>query len=346
MSRIYNKLSKFDLKTNPNLQSKTDHGVNLPRMLKEKKKEAKCPKRSGEIYKDYYGKDHSKRCRSKCKPHWKLKDYIEALNNIRTGDGDFEKKCKKLLLDPLIKKAKVPKWYGKKYENKKPYKNCNMGNHVFINGKKGSKKFIKFLKRVKKRKLKKLTLDPCQSYMNYKHAKYMAKSKCLTHSEHWQNKTPVNPEDEQCQDFDDVTTKGKRMSWRKRALEYGNFGSGVEIVGTINEKSGWNPTLFTCMLALDDQDPEKTNRAQLFKHKFNNAGFGVFKRGRNIYYSLTLTDIHVCKHKYKRRITRRKKEMKLICIEKEMFKDEEDKEKKIVKKRKNKFKNFFSFLRL
>merc|ERR1712046_380453 len=133
LGRIYRKLHHLDHKTNLSGQSNKLHDRNLPRSL-NKKEEKICPKREGDLYKDYYGKDHSNRCREKCQPNWKLKDYIDAFNDMRTGNNDFETKCKQLLLDPLIKKVEVPKQYKERFPEKTPYKNCNMSNYVFIDG--------------------------------------------------------------------------------------------------------------------------------------------------------------------------------------------------------------------
>jgi len=129
--------------------------------------------------------------------------------------------------------------------------------------------------------------DPCMSYINYLHSKYMAKSKCLTHNEIKGGKAA----DEKCDG------QGVRNSWRKRSLKYGTFKTGTEIVGVIPSKVGFNPTLLTCMIGLDDADPKKTNRKALHSKKHNFFGIGTFKKGSSIYYSVSLTSHTICKKK-------------------------------------------------
>lgn len=311
-------------------------------MLKKTKKRQKCPKKEGDLYKNYYGKNPKERCGKKCTAHWKIHDYVKALNDARTGNEDFHEKCQKLLQDPQVKKVRIPKKLKKEFRGKKPYKNCNMRHAVFLEGRKGVKKFIHKLKNVKSRKLKNLVMDPCQTLVNYNHAKYMAKSNCLTHYEHWEGVTPIHPSFEKCRNVDTKKTKGKRTSWRKRALQRGEYESGVEIVGSVPEKFGWNPTLFVCLMALDDKDPNKTNRKALFNKRYNNIAIGVFKEGKKIWYSVSLTDVHMCKAKWIRRITNRKKWRKSVGITKDDIKKQVDATKKYAKKHKSKFKKIVS----
>jgi len=127
------------------------------------------------------------------------------------------------------------------------------------------------------------------SYINYLHAKYMAKSNCLTHTEAKGGKAA----DEKCDG------QGVRNSWRKRSLKFGTFKTGTEIVGVIPSKVGFNPTLLTCMIGLDDADPKKTNRKALHAKKHNFFGIGTFKKGSSIYYSVSLTGHTMCKKKAK-----------------------------------------------
>ena len=128
----------------------------------------------------------------------------------------------------------------------KPYQNCLMGNKVQVEGKDGASNFLSWLKGTKS--TKKLILDPCQSYVNYKHAKYMATSGCIMHYEHYNGAKPILPAKEKCDSS--IKTKSKVLDWRQRALRHGSFKSGVELVGVMNGKFGFNPKLFVCMLGL------------------------------------------------------------------------------------------------
>lgn len=106
--------------------------------------------------------------------------------------------CEKITLKPLIKKFKYKKAVMKKLKFRgKPYKNCRLGDQVFFEGIKGAKRLVNYLKEQKGKKLKKLNLDPCQTYTETKHAKYMAKSLCLTHSEIMTGHNS-DPKDEKC----------------------------------------------------------------------------------------------------------------------------------------------------
>lgn len=294
------------------------------RMLGKKKgkKLAKCPKKEGEEWKNYFGKGPKEKCK-KCKSHWKLKDYVDVVNKSRAADDGFRKSCKKILLDPMIHKAKIPAAY-KKLVKGKPYKHCLMRNQVFLQGRKGVTKFLSYLKGLKSKKLKKVHSDPCQSYNNYLHAKYMAKSNCLVHYEQRSGGKAISPKSEKC---DGKLLKGnKKASWRQRAAQFGHFKSGTEIVGVIPSKLGFNPTLLTCVLGLDDHDTKQTNRKALYNSNYHFFGIGTFKSGMNIYYSVSLLSDSECKKESK--ILANKKWCKAQGVNKGEFKAQGDKNKK------------------
>merc|ERR1711976_664047 len=172
------------------------------------------------------------------------------------------------------------------------------------------------------KKLEDLKPDPCMSYINYLHSKYMAKSKCLTHNEIKGGKAA----DEKCDG------QGVRNSWRKRSLKYGTFKTGTEIVGVIPSKVGFNPTLLTCMIGLDDADPKKTNRKALHSKKHNFFGIGTFKKGSSIYYSISLTSHTRCKKMNK--ILAKKKWCTQMGIDKSEFATLKSNVKAVKKKKK------------
>jgi len=272
---------------------------------KKSKKSASCPKKEGDEWKNYFGKAPKDSCK-KCVPAYKLSDYLDAVNKSRSGDATFIKSCKKILLDPLVHKVKIPKAYKGKIHGK-PYKNCLMRNQIFRSGRKGAKKLLRYIKSAGAKKLHKFKPDPCQSYNNYVHAKYMAKSKCLTHTEAKGGKAS----DEKCDGA------GARLDWRERSLKFGKFKGGTEIIGVIPSKFGFNPTLLACIVGLDDADPKKTNRKALHHKKHNFFGIGTFKKGSSIYYSISLTSHTICKKESK--ILGKKKWTEQMGIDKKAF---------------------------
>jgi hypothetical protein len=230
-------LSSLDLQSPTSKLSRATH-----RRLGSKKAK-KCPKAKGDLWKTWHGKTVKKPCTKACKVYWKLKDYLKEINNCR-GDGkDCAKMCKKAVLEPLLTGAPMPKGYS---AQSKPMKNCLMGGRVQVGGVDGASFFLQFLK--EKKKAAKLVIDPCQSYNNYKHAKYMADSSCIMHYEHYSGANPIPPKSEKCDSS--VKTKFTLQDWRKRALRHSKFDSGVELVGVMDGKFGFNPKLFLCTLGL------------------------------------------------------------------------------------------------
>jgi len=193
-----------------------------------------------------------------------------------------------------------------------------MGNRIQVEGKDGASNFLSYLKDTKK--TDKLILDPCQSYVNYKHAKYMANSNCIMHYEHYDGAKPIAPAKEKCNSA--VKTKTKLLDWRQRALRHGNFKSGVELVGVMNGKFVFNPKLFVCMLALSDNDPKRVGRKALFNKKYHNLAVGLFKKGDDIFYSVSLTDWSTCNMSVRDTLLGKKKMLKAWSpdIDKDFFK--------------------------
>ena len=206
-------------------------------------KPKKCPDADDDIWQTWHGETVKKPCTKDCKVHWKLTDYLKEINNCRDDGKDCAKLCKTAVLDPLITGAPMPKGYS---ATSKPMKNCLMGNRIQVGGIDGAGFFLSFLK--SKKKAAKLIIDPCQSYNNYKHAKYMASSSCIMHYEHYTGAKPSPPNTEKCDSS--IKTKATLQDWRQRALRHGKFKSGIELVGVMDAKYGFNPKLFLCNLGL------------------------------------------------------------------------------------------------
>jgi len=70
--------------------------------------------------------------------------------------------------------------------NNKPYKNCRLGNRIFKEGRKGAIMTLDYLRRKqynrKRDKLKKLIYNPCQTKSAYDQARFMGKTRCLSHN--------------------------------------------------------------------------------------------------------------------------------------------------------------------
>ena len=112
--------------------------------------------------------------------------------------------------------------------------------------------------------------------------------------------------------------KNNVKDFTKRMTEYGFFDSGSESVFSFNVNY-FNPTTFTCLLALDDGNKMRTNRKNMFSFAYKNLAIGMAVQKSNVYVALAFTRHSVCSKK-KSVLGNNKKSLKQLSINKGTFK--------------------------